>query len=186
MKQFAGLALIGATLLAGCMDNTNTPVVEAAPAVMTTRTEQVEYILNAELTQPPTSAPTGQVSYTGGIFDSAFVTAYQNSDLTAGVTGKVAATIDFDQQTLSMQLSDFNTATAPVAGDVTISARSDGSNPTATGTYDNQTVDGVTLTNTFSGEGVTTGIPIIQGALGLTSAGSSVFDGMYHATQNVN
>ena len=184
MKQVAGLALIGATMLAGCMDNSSGGT-QAAPAVMTTRAEQVAYLVDAESVGPSSSMPTGQVSYTGAVYNSTFISAYSNSDMTAGVTGKVAAAIDFGQQTLSMQLSDFNTATAAVDGAVTINAGFTGANPTATGTYDNQTVDSAILSVDF-GQGATTSTPVIQGPIDLISGGVSVFDGMFSAMQNAN
>ena len=188
MKPIAGMALIGATLLAGCMDNTSGGT-QAEPAVMTTRAEQAAYL--SQITESFIAAtPTGQASFTGLVADADFMT-----DNTSGISGKVVAGVNFDSNTISMQLSDFNSATASVAGNVSISASWDettapGVTTAATvtnveGTYAGQDVTSASMTTAVK-EGTVTNNNLLSGAIMMGGASGGLFSGSYFAYQDVN
>lgn len=132
MKQFAGLALIIATMLAGCMDNTSAPVAEApaeeapaagtASAVYNTRELQTAFSSPDDIWLPEaitdaSTAPDGTAHYSGVVQRGTSATvSYSGS-----ITGALEADADFTNNTLTIALSDFFDDTgSTIAGSVTI------------------------------------------------------------------
>lgn len=177
MKQVAGLALIGATMLAGCMDNSSGGT-QAAPAVMTTRAEQEALWYNGEGTTgaSPSTSDLGVVNFTGVIVDNAHVGTGD------GVTGKVVAAIDFPNNLIDMTLSDFNSASSAIPGEVIISTVPNGSY-VYSGSYNGTDVNNGAL-NPGIGVGNQTGNLVYFG--GIQFNDGSLFSGEFVSFENVN